>query len=140
MILVVFDTNVVVSANFWPRSTARRALAGLARRQHAAAISRELFDEYAGVSARFREKFPLIRPAGALGWLQARCLWVDPAPLGKPRSRDPKDDPVLATALAARARYLVAGDRDLLALEKPFGIEIVTPAQFLGQIEMVRRK
>lgn len=26
---VVFDTNVVVEAIFWPRSTARRALAGL---------------------------------------------------------------------------------------------------------------
>lgn len=136
MMLVVLDTNVVISAIFWPRSTARRALAGLARRQYAAAISRELFDEYAGVAARFREQFPRTNPAGSLGWLQAKCLWVEPTPLGKPRSRDPKDDPVLATALAVRARYLVAGDRDLLALEKPFGIEIVTPIQFLSQIEV----
>jgi hypothetical protein len=31
--IVVLDTNVVVEANFWPRSTARRALTGLARRR-----------------------------------------------------------------------------------------------------------
>jgi len=110
-------------------------LAGLARRQYAAAISRSLFDEYSTVAQRFRERFPRINPAGALGWLQAKSLWVEPAPLGRRRSRDPRDHPVLATALAARARYLVAGDRDLLVLEKPFGIEIVTPAQFLSQIE-----
>ncbi len=135
MILVVFDTNVIISAIYWPRSTARRTLAGVARRHHVAAISRELLDEYADVAARFRERFPRINPAGALGWLQAKCLWVELVSLGKRRSRDPKDDPVLATALAARARYLVAGDRDLLVLEKPFGIEIVTPAEFLSRTE-----
>jgi hypothetical protein len=53
----------------------------------------------------------------------------------KAAAATPKDDPVLATALAARARYLVAGDRDLLVLEKPFGIEIVSPAEFLSRTE-----
>ncbi len=133
--IVVFDTNVIISAIFWPRSSARLVLAGLARRQYAAALSQELFDEYVDVTTRFRERFPRTNPSGALGWLQAKCLRVEPAPLGKARSRDPKDDPVLATALAARARYLVASDRDLLALEKPFGIEIVSPVEFLRHIE-----
>ena len=135
MIVVVFDTNVIISAIYWPRSTARRALSGLARRHYVAAISRELLDEYADVAARFRDRYPRINPAGALGWLQAKCLWIELVPLGKPRSRDPKDDPVLATALAARARYLVAGDRDLLVLEKSFGIEIVSPVEFLSRTE-----
>lgn len=90
MIIVVFDTNVIISAIFWPHSTARRALTGLARRQYAAAISRELLDEYGAVARRFREQFPRVSPAGALGWLQAKCLWVEPVPLGEPRSRDPK--------------------------------------------------
>jgi hypothetical protein len=67
------------------------------------------------------ERFPDINPAGALAWLRIKSLWVDPAPLGRARSRDPKDDPVLATAVAVRADYLVAGDRDLLDLGKPFG-------------------
>ena len=70
--------------------------------------------------------------------LNARLVMQDKVLLaapGKRRSRDPKDDPVLATALAALARYLVAGDRDLLVLERPFGIEIVSPAEFLSRTE-----
>jgi predicted nucleic acid-binding protein len=39
---------------------------------------------------------------------------------------------VLAAALGARASYLVTKDPDLLALEKPFGIECVTPRSFLS--------
>ena len=133
---VVFDTNVVVRAIFWPRSTDRRALVGLARRQWRVAVSASLFDEYERVSGALRtERFPQINPAGALAWIRIKSWWVEPASLGKPRSRDPKDDPVLATAVTAGAAYLVAGDRDLLDLGKPFGIAIVTPAEFLRWLE-----
>jgi len=132
---LVFDTSVIVSAIYWPESSSRRALAGLARREYAAAISGALLDEYAAIAARLGPRFPEINPAGALAWLRAKCLWVEPAPLGKQRSRDAKDDPVIATALAARARYLVARDTDLLDLGKPFGIRILTPAEFLRQMQ-----
>ena len=37
----------------------------------------------------------------------------------------------LAAALASRAKYLISRDPDLLVLGKPFGIAIVTDAQFL---------
>jgi len=37
-------------------------------------------------------------------------------------------------ALAANAEYAVSSDRDLLALGKPFGIEIVTPVQFIKRV------
>jgi len=60
---------------------------------------------------------------------------VDPAPLGKQRSRDPKDDPYIAAALAGRVDCIVTFDKDLLVLGKPFGIAVITPAQFLKTIE-----
>lgn len=132
MTTVVFDTNTVVSAIFWPQSTARRCLAGLARRRYGIAVSREVFDEYEVVVAEFQSRFPGCKSAGALGWLRLKAKWVEPALLGKPRSRDPKDDPLVACALAARAEYLVTRDRDLLVLGKPFGIEMITPADFLA--------
>ena len=136
--IVVFDINTIVRAIFWPRSTDRRALVGLARRQFFAAVSPSVLDEYERVARVLqRERFEDINPAGALAWLRIKCLWVEPAPLGKARSRDPEDEPVLATAVAARAEYLVAGDRDLLDLGKPFGIAIVTSAEFLRRIEPV---
>ena len=48
--------------------------------------------------------------------------------------RDSKDDKFIETALAAHAIVILARDADLTDLEKPYGIEIVTPRQFLGQL------
>ena len=59
---------------------------------------------------------------------------VEPAPLGKQRSRDAKDDPYLACALAAGAKIIVSRDDDLLALQKPFGIQIITPRELLTKL------
>ncbi|MBI4657985.1 MAG: putative toxin-antitoxin system toxin component, PIN family [Verrucomicrobia bacterium] len=132
MITVVLDTNTVVSAIFWPRSTARRCLAGLARRQYGIAVTRDVFDEYGAVAAQFQPRFPACNCTGSLAWLRLKAAWIEPVPLGKPRSRDPKDDPFLACALAARAKYLVTRDDDLLDLSKPFGIEMITPTSFLA--------
>ena len=44
---------------------------------------------------------------------------------------DPKDDMVVATAVVARADYLVSGDRHLLSLGQYEGTRILTPRQLL---------
>src|SRR5712671_2071695 len=110
MITVVFDTNVIISAIYWPRSTGRRCLAGLARRQFALAVTREVLEEYAAIAAEFQPRFPFCNSKGALSWLRLKARWTEPSPLGKQRSRDPKDDPFLACAVAGRAKYLVSRD------------------------------
>jgi putative PIN family toxin of toxin-antitoxin system len=132
MITVVLDTNTVVSAIFWPRSIARRCLIGLAKRQYALAVSSEIFAEYETVSAELQPRFPHCNSEGALAWLRFKAKWVEPAPLGKKRSRDSRDDPFLSCALSAQAKFLVTRDNDLLDLEKPFGIQMLSPIQFLG--------
>jgi putative PIN family toxin of toxin-antitoxin system len=139
MIIVVLDTNTVISAIFWPRSIARRCLAGLARRQYNLAVSNEVFNEYEAVAAEFQPRFPACNSEGALGWLRLKARWVEPAPLGKPRSRDPKDEPFLSCALAAKASFVITRDDDLLALGKPFGIEMITPASFLALLRESQR-
>jgi uncharacterized protein len=45
-------------------------------------------------------------------------------------SRDSRDDPILATALAGQAKYIVTLDQDLLVLKEYKGIRIITPAEF----------
>jgi putative PIN family toxin of toxin-antitoxin system len=48
---------------------------------------------------------------------------------------DPKDDVIVATAVAAKADYLVTGDRKhLLSLGAYEGIEIVSPRAFLDEL------
>jgi predicted nucleic acid-binding protein len=44
----------------------------------------------------------------------------------------------LECALAAQAKCLVNRDPDLLVLEKPFGVQVVTPRQFLSMLAQRR--
>ena len=73
-------------------------------------------------------------PATIVSWYQDHVKRVEPAPLGKQRSRDPKDDPYLACALACGAKVIVTRDTDLLVLRKPFGIQIITPRELLVRL------
>ncbi len=129
--IVVVDTNVVVSAAFWPRSEDRRCFVLLARRKCRLAVTADLLEEYRTLATRIgRRECPDKDPSPFLDWIERVALLVEPAPLGKRRSRDAKDDPFLACALASRAEFIVTKDKDLLALDKPFGVEIVTPREF----------
>ena len=135
--IVVFDTNVVVEALFWPRSTARRALTGLALRRFKTAVSQEILDEYAAVTGELRARlFPQAQPSGALAWIAAKSVRVEPMPLSRKLSRDPDDNVFVATAVTARAAFLVTQDRDLLVLQKPFGVEVVTPVQLIRELRL----
>ena len=49
--------------------------------------------------------------------------------------RDPDDDHVIACAIAANARLIVSGDRDLLDIGVYRGIPMLTAAQALALIE-----
>ena len=133
---VVFDTSVVIQAMFWQRSTGRRCFVGVARRRFKLALSAAILLEYERTAAILRtERFREANPAGMLGWLARVALYVEPAPLRGRLSRDAKDNVFVATALAAQATHIITQDRDLLALEKPFGVKIVTPAEFLREFE-----
>jgi hypothetical protein len=135
--IVVFDTNVVVEAIFWPRSTARRALTGLAKRRFQTVINSSVMEEYATITAQIREKlFSNTQPSGALAWIAAKSLNAAPAPLIRKLSRDPDDDLFVATAVAAHANFLVSQDRDLLVLQKPYGVSIVTPVQLVRLLRL----
>lgn len=133
---VVVDTNVVVSAAFWPKSEDRRCFVLLARRQCRLAITEVILDEYRALVNRIgRRECPDKEPTPFLDWIERVAILVDPSPLGKRRSRDAQDDPFLACALASRAEFIVTKDKDLLALEKPFGIEVVTPREFYRRLK-----
>jgi uncharacterized protein len=52
-----------------------------------------------------------------------------------PPCRDPNDHFILALALAAKANAIVSSDHDLLIMNPWNGIQILTPAEFLAQVE-----
>lgn len=124
---VVFDAGVVFSAAGW-RGEAHRCLVAMAQRRVIAYATTETLDELDSLVLNRGEKAKHPR-MNILDWYQNRVKRVEPSLLGKQRSHDIKDDPYLACALAADAKIIVSRDDDLLALEKPFGIEIITPRE-----------
>jgi putative PIN family toxin of toxin-antitoxin system len=136
-VIVVFDTNVIVEAIFWPRSTARRALTGLARRRFKTAVNAAILEEYSAITAEVRARlFPAAQPSGALAWIASKSIQAEPLPLSGKLSRDPDDNLFVATAAAVPAAFLVTQDRDLPVLEKPFGVAIVTPVELVRQLRL----
>ncbi len=132
---VVFDANVVASAVCWD-GEAYLCFVKLARRQVFAFGTIETLQEAGDITTRLiRENHPRHNATARLNWYLEKVKMVDAAPLGKQRSRDAKDDPYLAAALAARTSFIVSYDKDLLELKKPFGIEIIRPAQFLKSVK-----
>lgn len=141
MTLLVMDTGVLIAGLYW-RNEAHQCLQAWQQGGFHLAVSDAVFDEYQRVAWRVKEKERLAGdPEPLLRLIRERAVWVMPEPLGRQVCRDPKDDKFIETALAARARLLLARDTDLTDLEKPFGVEIVTPRQFLGRLpRQVRRK
>ncbi len=129
---VVFDAGVVFAGAGW-RGEVHHCLLAMAHRRVVAYATEETLQELSNLFADRgdRAKHPL---ATALSWYQDNVKRAEPAPLGKQRSRDVKDDPYLACALGAGAKIIVTRDSDLLVLGKPFGIQIMTARELLVRL------
>jgi putative PIN family toxin of toxin-antitoxin system len=66
----------------------------------------------------------------AVEFIRDHAELIEPAEVPPGACRDPDDLPVLGTALAAKADFLVTGDAHLLELGEFQGIPIVTPRGF----------
>ena len=126
---VVLDTNVLVSGLAYPESIPGR-IVGLWRQGALdVVLSRYILDE----TARVLPRLSRVQLNGSeIQDLVDSFLFladiVEPGCEQEPGLRDAADQQVLATLRASGARYLITGDKDLLALDKQS--PIVTPAEF----------
>lgn len=124
---VVLDTNVLVAAY---------AAHGLCHDLLEESIRSQELHTSDLILTEFRQKLidKLDVPAALARenerFLRKRIKLVKPAALPEPVCRDPDDDEVLGTAVAAEASHLVTGDSDLLVLVEYAGIQIVSPTAF----------
>jgi putative PIN family toxin of toxin-antitoxin system len=130
---IVFDTNVYVAEALTGGAAARVVAATLAAgwrvycSDHIADELSVVIREALGLSQRFAS---LTRMR-----VQRRSVWVD-----LPSSRhvvpdDPKDNPILQTALAAGADYLVSRDAHLLSLGMYEGVNVISVAAYYRVLE-----
>lgn len=133
----VLDSSVLISAFLTPHGVSARLLDAAERAMFELCISREILDE---TRQSLKTKLKRIRRYYAypdekvdlfIDGLVADAEMVSDLPRIRVVALDPKDDVIVATALQAKADFLVTGDRHLLSLGSHDGIRIVPPRQFL---------
>ena len=128
--IAVLDTNIVASATFW-RGKPAHCLEAWTLGRFDLAMSHPILTEYEEVVARLSARYPEKRPTD---WLtavrQAGHLHL-PAPLPA-ATADPDDEMFIECAVAAKADYLVTGDKGhLLSLKQAAGVSIIAVSDFL---------
>ncbi|THF65431.1 putative toxin-antitoxin system toxin component, PIN family [Pseudothauera nasutitermitis] len=133
----VVDSNVLISATLSPGSSPARIVFWLLEHgrllfceetfaELETRLWRPKFDRYLSLENRLL----LLHDLSAVG------EWIKLPPEGlRPLSRDADDDKFIWLAQAGGAEWLVSGDRDLLDLEPPEGLRILSPADALALIE-----
>ncbi len=138
---VVFDTNILIG--YYARRSEESANSRLYRlwrnrRELQLIISPEVVAEYLEVLERIGiDERRLARLEERLKGRDTVTL-VTPGPQPT-QSRDPDDNVLLAAAVAGKAKFLLTNDRDLLDIptagRRPFRFQILTPRQFLAQVD-----
>ncbi|MDR2838886.1 MAG: putative toxin-antitoxin system toxin component, PIN family [Azonexus sp.] len=129
---VVLDTNVLVSGLAYPGSIPGRIVAAWRQGSLEVALSRYILDEMIGVLPRLpRINMTTAEIRDLADSFMFLADIVEPQGQQDPNLRDAADQPVLLTLIAAKADYLITGDKDLLALAGQYSI--VTPAEFWGR-------
>lgn len=140
---IVPDTNVLVAGILWTGAS-NRILRAAELGRLTLIVPPEVIDEIEAVLARpkFRSRLAHVgieaREATAL---LSRDLEVVELPGRRkyPGLRDPPDAMLIDAALAARARFVVTGDKDLLSIGRYRHVGFVPPALFVNEYSVIFR-
>ncbi|MCY1544525.1 putative toxin-antitoxin system toxin component, PIN family [compost metagenome] len=126
---VVVDTSVLVSGLAYPGSVPGRIVAVWRQGGLDVALPHYILDEWARVLPRLPQiGMTPVEIRDLVDSLMFLADIVEPEGAQAADLCDPADQPVLLTLVAAKADYLITGDKDLLALANRY--PIVTPAEF----------
>ena len=128
--IVVLDTNVLLSAALRDRLPERVVLFVATHSDLQWLVTAEILGEYVEVLQRPKFKFSAEARNRWLEVARLRTVLAESPPADSGLLRDPKDEPFLAAAIAHHADYLVTGDRDLLDVRSSLSIQVVTVAEF----------
>jgi len=130
MIRVVLDTNILVSALLQPQGLpARTFMMTLSGTRAQLCVSGDIYAEYEEVIRRAKFNRTEAAIETALGAIRQNGVWVKPSEKMHACS-DPDDDIFLECAQAARAHYIVTGNRKHFPA-KWTDAQIVSARQFL---------
>lgn len=135
---IVVDTSVLVAALRSRVGASHALLRRLPDARFRIALSITLYMEWQAVLTRPEHLPPGVTPAQVLAFLRylasiahhqdIHYLWC-------PVLRDPNDDMVLECALASGSRLIVTHNLSDFRRAESFGVQAVTPAQFLDALK-----
>jgi putative PIN family toxin of toxin-antitoxin system len=137
----VLDSSVLISAFLTPGGTSAQILDAARAGVFVLCLSREILAETAGrlrgkTRLRTRYRYGREQVEAFCDHLAAIAELAADRPELEAVPDDPKDDMIVATAVAAKAAWLVTGDRrHLLPLRRYEGIRILTPREFLDLLD-----
>lgn len=132
--VVVLDSNVFVSA-FLFGGPPERIWDIIIDHSMECFISAAILDEVRNVIQRPKFRLSSEQVLSIVEDLRAICQLREPIERVDAVSRDADDNKILECALAARAEVIVTGDSHLLELDPWRGIRILSPTDFLAEIE-----
>jgi putative PIN family toxin of toxin-antitoxin system len=139
---IVLDTNILIAALITKGTPPDRLYQTWLRGEIELVTSTAQLAEVAAVLARprLRKYLDAHEAAAFVENIDTRATILD-APPDVNLSPDPKDNPILATAIAGKADLIVSGDKKhMLALGEGAGIPIVTARDALDRLGNARSK
>jgi hypothetical protein len=138
---VVLDTGVMITALITKSTPPDQIYQAWRKRRFELITSEWQLDEFRRVS-RYPRLHRFLQPVEAgimINGLRHRAVVLQDLPVID-ASVDPDDNPLLATAVAGEADYLVSGDKSgVLALKRIRNTRILTARQFLTELKRQNR-
>ena len=140
MSLAVIDPGVFVAGVFW-RHEPHLCLKAWLRGMMTPVMTEEMLAEYEAGLEWVKEEQQFTTDTGLwVDVLRPSALWAESLSVGKIVCRDFKDERLIEAAVSAKCHTIIARDRNLTTVEKPFGINLYTPQEWLDTLTRPQRR
>ncbi len=140
MIKLVLDTNVIISALIKSQSIPALILSLVLQGDCHLCLSNEILGEYTGVLKR--NKFKRLDKASVgklLSVLKKNALWVIPNCSMDDLVSDLSDKIFLECAVAAKADFIITGNKKHFSVEKVNHCKILSPREFITNFPKINK-
>ena len=131
---VFIDTNIFISAYFWPGN--ERNLVSIPHKNIKYYTSQQVLDEIKKVlMEKFNVNIDDIN--GYISKILSKFIIAKPDVESQVVVRDEKDTDILKSALSEHCTFLITGDKDLLTLKKVINTRILTSTELIKELKFI---